>query len=130
MLGDLFHTCPLQKMLRQSALGPTQMMTPCPQSESVSHSVESDSLQPHGLFTEFSRQEYRSGWPFPSPGDLSDPGIKPGSPALQADFFYLYLLYKGSPQKTLFKILLEEEKMLNFKISLDADSFLTFNGKV
>ena len=34
---------------------------------------------------EFSRQEYWSGLPFPSPGDLPDPGIKPGSPALQAD---------------------------------------------
>ena len=33
----------------------------------------------------FSRQEYWSGLPFPSPGDLSDPGIKPGSPTLQAD---------------------------------------------
>ena len=32
----------------------------------------------------FSRQEYWSGLPFPSPGDLSDPGIKPRSPALQA----------------------------------------------
>ena len=34
---------------------------------------------------EFSRQEYWSGLPFPSPGDLPDPGIIPGSPALQAD---------------------------------------------
>ena len=34
---------------------------------------------------EFSRQEYWSGLPFPSPRDLPDPGIKPGSPALQAD---------------------------------------------
>ena len=33
----------------------------------------------------FSRQEYWSGSPFPSPGDLPDPGIKPGSPALEAD---------------------------------------------
>ena len=33
----------------------------------------------------FSRQEYCSGLPFPSPGDLPDPGIKPRSPALQAD---------------------------------------------
>ena len=33
----------------------------------------------------FSRQEYCSGLPFPSPGDLSDPGIEPRSPALQAD---------------------------------------------
>ena len=32
-----------------------------------------------------SRQEHWSGLPFPSPGDLPDPGIKPGSPALQAD---------------------------------------------
>ena len=34
---------------------------------------------------EFTRQEYWSGLPFPSPGDLPDPGIKPRSPALQAD---------------------------------------------
>ena len=34
---------------------------------------------------EFSRQEYWSGLPFPSPGDLPDPGIEPRSPALWAD---------------------------------------------
>ena len=34
---------------------------------------------------EFSRQEYWSELPFPSPGHLSDPGIEPNSPALQAD---------------------------------------------
>ena len=34
---------------------------------------------------EFSRQEYWSGLPFPSPGDLPDPGIEPRSPALRAD---------------------------------------------
>ena len=33
----------------------------------------------------FSRQEYWSGLPFPSPGDLPDPGIKPRSPEFQAD---------------------------------------------
>ena len=33
----------------------------------------------------FSRQEYWSGLPFPSPGDLPDPGIKSWAPALQAD---------------------------------------------
>ena len=37
------------------------------------------------LSMEFSRQEYWSGLPFPSPGDLPNPGIEPGSPALQAD---------------------------------------------
>ena len=49
---------------------------------------------------EFSRQQYRSGYSFPSPGDLPDPGIKPGSLALQADslpseppgnFIYIYI---------------------------------------
>ena len=33
----------------------------------------------------FSRQEYWSGLPFPSPGDLPNPGMEPGSPALEAD---------------------------------------------
>ena len=33
----------------------------------------------------FSRQEYWSGLPLPSPGDLPDPGTEPGSPAFQAD---------------------------------------------
>ena len=33
----------------------------------------------------FSRQEYWSGLPFPSPGDPPDPGIEPESPALEAD---------------------------------------------
>ena len=35
----------------------------------------------------FSRQEYWSGFPYPSPGDLPNPGIKPRSPALQVNFF-------------------------------------------
>ena len=34
---------------------------------------------------EFSRQEYRSGLPFPFPVDLPDPGMEPGSPTLQTD---------------------------------------------
>ena len=34
---------------------------------------------------EILRQEYQSGLPFPSPGDLPNPGIEPGSPASQAD---------------------------------------------
>ena len=44
-----------------------------------------DCSPPDPLSTEFSRQEYWSGLPFPSPGDPPDPGIKPGSPALQTD---------------------------------------------
>ena len=49
-------------------------------------------LWPHGLqpakahlCIEFTRQEYWSGLPFPSAGNLPDPGIEPESPALQAD---------------------------------------------
>ena len=37
----------------------------------------------------FSRQEYLSGLPLPSPGDLPDPGMEPRSPTLQADAFNL-----------------------------------------
>ena len=78
----------------------------CKRSESENRIVMSDFLQPHGLyeiesesevatpwtvacqassFLGFSRQEYWSGLPFPSPGELPDPGIEPRSPALQAD---------------------------------------------
>ena len=58
----------------------------------LSHSVASDSLQPHELKSArllcpcgFSRQEYWSGFPCPSPQALPHPGIEPRSPALQAD---------------------------------------------
>ena len=47
----------------------------------------------------FSRQEHWSGLPFPSPGDLPDPGIKPGSPALQADSLPTEL--RGKPGLTI-----------------------------
>ena len=59
----------------------------------LSRSVVSDSLQPRGpggLSMEFSRQEYWSGLPFPSSGDLPDLGIEPASlvsPALAGRFF-------------------------------------------
>ena len=59
--------------------------------ESVSCSIMSDSATPWTvahwapLSMEFSRQEYWSEEPFLSPGDLPNPGIKPWSPALQAD---------------------------------------------
>ena len=56
-----------------------------------SHSVVSNSATTWSVAYQvppsmgFSRQEYWSGLPFPSPGDLPNPGIKPGSPALRAD---------------------------------------------
>ena len=52
-------------------------------------------LQSMGL----SRQEYWSGLPFPSPGDLPDPGIEPRSPTLQAD-----ALTSEPPGKQCFKV--------------------------
>ena len=61
-------------------------------------------MRPHGLIAcqaplsmEFSRQEYWSRLPFPSPGDLHDPGIEHASPALQVNC--LLLSHQGSPEK-------------------------------
>ena len=72
----------------------------------LSRSVVSDSLQPLGLQPArllcpwgFSRQEHWSGLPCPS-GNLSDPEIDPGSPALQADSLPAEL--PGKPKETLF----------------------------
>ena len=66
----------------------------------VSCSVMSVSLQPTRLqmSMKFSRQEYWSGLPFPSPQDPPDPRIKPSSPSLQADS--LPSEASGKPQDT------------------------------
>ena len=67
----------------------------------VSHLVMSNSAIPltaalqAPLSVEYSRQEYWSEFPFPSPGDLTDPGIEPGSPALQQILYRLS--HQGSP---------------------------------
>ena len=50
------------------------------------------------LSMRFSRQGYWSGLPFPSPRDLPNPGIEPGSPAMQADSLPTEL--QGKPQKS------------------------------
>ena len=60
------------------------------------------------LFKGFPRQKYWSGLPFPSPEDLPDPGIQPGSPALQEDSLgslnqlcvYTYPFSVGPPSHT------------------------------
>ena len=66
------------------------------ESESVSHSIVRLFATPRtvahqaSLSMELSRQEYWSGLPFPTPGDLPDPGIEPeylASPALAGRFF-------------------------------------------
>ena len=74
----------------------------------------------------FSRQEYWSGLPFPSPGDLLNPGIKPESPALQADA--LTPEPAGKPLKYLFEPLFWGERGKNTGVgchSLLQEIFLT-----
>ena len=44
-------------------------------------------LLSHGQNSKGIRQEHWSGLPFPSPGDLPDPGVDPGSPVLQVVFY-------------------------------------------
>ena len=69
--------------------------------EKVSRTVVSDSAIPRTaacpvpLSVELSRQQYWSVLPFPSPGDLPNLGIKPWSPALQADSLPTEPLGKG-----------------------------------
>ena len=57
---------------------------------------------------EFSRQEQWSVLPFPSPGDLPDPGIEPGSPAWQADF-----LASEPPGKPLCLLLIPQNSIVS-----------------
>ena len=63
------------------------------------------------LSMEFPRQEYWSGLPFPSPGDLLHSGMEPGSPALQANS-----LLTEPPQKPTdpLGLILLTSKMLSF----------------
>ena len=64
----------------------------------------------------FSRQEYWSGLPFPSPGDLPNPGIEPRSPALQAD-----TLTSETPGKSLVMALLNHKKEENTAVHNNMD---------
>ena len=61
----------------------------------------------------FSRQEYWSGLPFPSPGDLPNPGIEPRSLALQADSYHLSHQGRSDGREGLFF----------FKIFFEVDHF-------
>ena len=75
---------------------------------------------------EFSRQEYWHGLPFPFPGDLPDPGIQPGSPALWADslppespgklvFGVIYLFINLPPYTFLYRLFFNNNKKLLLK---------------
>ena len=74
------------------------------ETENVSRSVMSDSAIPWTiahlapLSMGFSRQEYWSELPFPSPGDLPDQGIEPGSPYCRQILYCLS--HQGSPKET------------------------------
>ena len=59
----------------------------------------------------FSRQECWSGLPFPSPGDLPDPGIEPGSPTLQADALPSEPPNKSTSSQIIIKILKTKNKI-------------------
>ena len=78
-------------------------------SKSVSRSV---TFQSHGLSMEFSRQENWSGLPLPSSGNLSNPGIKPRSPALQADSLPAEL--QGDLKNTGKNLLAMQETLVRF----------------
>ena len=74
---------------------------------SFSHEVWSDSFMApwtvafqDPLFMEFSRQEHWSELPFPSPGDLPDPGVEPMPPALAGGFFIIEPPEKPSEEIT------------------------------
>ena len=71
-------------------------------------------------------QEYWSRYPIPSPGDLPNPGIEPGSPALQADSLPAVLLEKP----TIVILILQTNKMTeqeSDQIKLSSDLMLRFN---
>ena len=83
-------------------------------------SVVSDSVQLYGLQAPlsmgFSRQEYWSGLLSSPPGDLPNPGIEPGSPALQADSWSL--IHQGSP--TCLAILFPIQHFFMIRITLSS----------
>ena len=81
VVGDCSHEIQRRLLLRRKAMTNLKV-------RSVNHSVVYDSVTPWTvghqapLSMEFSRQEYWSGLPFPSPGDLLKPGIEDGFPTL------------------------------------------------
>ena len=114
---------------RQPSPLPPPTMEVEPITNVLSHSVLSDSLHPHWLQPTrllcpwvFFRQESWNGLPFPLPGDLPDPGIKPASlapPALQADYLPSEPLGKSSLS------FFENHKSLTYKISVLQEHILS-----
>ena len=85
----------------------------------------------------FSRQEYWSGLPFPSPGDLPEPGIKPRSPALQADVLtseppgkpYIYMWWNITQPLKKNKIMPSAATWMSLEIILLSEVSRTEKGK-
>ena len=70
----------------------------------------------------FPRQEDRSGLPFPTPGDLPDPGMEPLSSVLQLDS--LLLSFQGSPRRNMYTLQKELQKYnKRHKIELHEETF-------
>ena len=84
----------------------------------------------------FSRKEYWSGLPFPSPGDLPNPGIEPGSPALQVDA--LTTEVPGKPYICVYGLKLNIQRMkimasgpiTSWKIDGETVSHFIFGGSI
>ena len=88
----------------------------------MDHSLSGSSV--HG----FSREEHWSGLPFPSPGDLPDPGIKPRSPALQTDSLLTEL--HGKPQILQYFHSIQSITFLNlFKVDSQLCRIISGEGK-
>ena len=66
---------------------------------------------------EFSSQEYWKGLPFPSPEDPPDPGIEPGSPALEADSLPSKSQEKSTENAFFFNVLITVETLKDCQVS-------------
>ena len=84
------------------------------------------------LCMRFSRQEYWSGLPFPSPGDLPDSGSEPGSPTLQADSFqlsYIREAHKTIETFIIFSCFKPSTSFTSFPLSKNVGHFLSCFSK-
>ena len=71
----------------------------------------------------FSRQEYWSGLPFPSPGDLPNLGIEPGSPALEAD-----ALTSEPPGKPRYWVLAENKHLtMRYRVAMQMQLLVIYS---
>ena len=78
----------------------------------------------------FSRQEYWSGLPFPSPGDLPDPGIESGSPALQADSLLTELREIGKAETANISLVKRKRKFLKIDTGISKETLCCYFGKI